>query len=143
MINYYVELAEISNNVIGTKKSILNYETEILPINQEEQNELIKEIISKTEHLFSGTVIITELIPTYMFLERNNRTDDPLYKESKDNWEKAKASDDYQIKRLNETYKDVINTVKLVVKSVKDRKLEDTQEYLDFLDNLNEISVSH
>ena len=147
MINYYVELAEISNNVIGDKKSILNYETELFPLNQEEQNELIKEIISKEEvkKMFpnADNVIITELIPTHMFLEKNNKTDNPLYETSKTNWNNTRASEKYQKRRLQESYKEIINATKLIIETTNNQNLQDSQDFLNFLDKLNKLSVSH
>ncbi len=147
MLNYYVQIAEVKNNCIGRKYGIINYETETSVIDDVEQDKLIKEIVSNEniKKIFpdADTYLVLELMPTYAYLEKINKTNEELYKTTKDNWENTMNSEEVQIRRLHKNYKDVLSAVEFIVKETEEKNQKDSQEYLNFLDELNKVSVSH
>lgn len=82
-------------------------------------------------------------MPTYAYLEKINKTSEELYKTTKDNWENTMNSEEVQIRRLHKNYKDILSAVEFIVKETEEKNQKDSQEYLNFLDELNKVSVSH
>ena len=145
MVNYYVQVAELKNHVIGKKFGIINYETEIIVIEDSEKEKLIDEILTNKQlkEIFPDSeYAILELMPTHIYLDRQNEHNE-LYEQTKQNWENAMQSKEVKIKKLSKTYKDVIEATSLVIKESENLEVENSQEFLNFLDELNKLSVQH
>lgn len=66
-----------------------------------------------------------------------------LYEKSKKLWEEVENSKEEKQFKLKQTYKQVVRLVENLEKDTKELELLDSQEHLDFLDELNKLSVSH
>ena len=146
MIDYSLELIPVFNSTITDRKvKVLQHKSEYYL--KEDIEKLIAEVLDTyTEAINSKfgteTFVIGDIVPTYVYLEKD-KDHQELKEESQKLWEALYQSEEFQSKQLDAEYANTLQHVKDTVdKATKLNKL-DSQEYLNFLDELNKVSVSH
>ena len=144
-VDYAATISGVDGSYVGPSYTIIKHDSEIICHNKEDREKLANEILTtykeKTESFIPGynTYLVQNIMPTYSFVKDNPK----LVEESKKLWDEALNSKEERIFMLKEGYKMVLDNIKTLNKDVKELEQEDSQEYLNFLDELNAISVSH
>lgn len=143
-VDYSATISGITGSYVGPSYTIIKHDSEIICHNKEDYEKLADEILNtykeKTESFIPGftTYLVQNIVPTYEIAK-----DEKIVQESKKLWDEAINSEEEQLFILHQNYNLVIDNVKGIIEHTKKLKQEDSQEFLNFLDSLNSLSVSH
>jgi hypothetical protein len=141
-VDYCITVSPLNGNYTGPRWTFV-HESEIVCHSEEDKQRLAEEVIltlpSETKY------IVQDIYPAYEFVKQTGNMDSykELYEKSKKLWEEVENSKEEKQFKLKQTYKQVVRLVENLEKDTKELELLDSQEHLDFLDELNKLSVSH
>lgn len=128
-LDYVVQTRTIKNNCYLTDTQKFYYESE----ENFDVDKLCEEIINK----HPGKVIIS-IVPYYL----SENAEGEQKKDSEKRWNEFYKSREYIVDTIQNQYKQILKITQDLINEVTKNNLQDTQEYLDFLDELNKLSVS-
>jgi len=134
---YSVELFPIINNQIINSYRMYDYRSEL-----HDNDELVKEILETFKDKF-GNFVVANICFSCDAIEKNNVKDEykDLYEESLKEKEEYLNSKEVKQKILKGKYKITVEEIKNLIEESKETEMLDTQEFLDFLDSLNQLSL--
>lgn len=142
---YGVKLIGIKNNRVAVNYTTYKYESDIIDISPIDNNSLIEEIIQfyKDSKMFKdcNSINIELIYPSHQLIQLNNKEEafKELYEASINIWDKVKTKTDIQYQ--NRLYKTIIDNILFIRDKTKELNLLDSQDYLNFLDTLNKLSI--
>lgn len=152
-MTYYVKMKLVKNNLcFGQSIVDYNFKSEIKTLEPQNNKELLKEVIDfYTENIkksFSDfdNLIIENIALSFIGLhnEYNNRIPEEykeLYENSKKEQDEILASKEYKINSLINTMNDVKNIIKIIREEAEKLEMLDSQEFLNYQDELNKYSL--
>lgn len=146
MVDYSLELVPVFNSTISDRKlKVLQHKSEYYL--KEDIEKLIAEVLDKYKEEVKSkfnteTFVIGDIVPTYLYLEKDSDHQE-LKEESRALWEALYSSEEFQNHQLNAEYANTLQHVKDTIQKATALSKLDSQEYLNFLDELNKLSVSH
>lgn len=140
-MNYTVTIQEIKDHMFTQTYKIWDYESKIIAINL--TKELAEEIIASLE---DKNCVIKDIKASHLALEQEFKNEIPkefqdLYKKSKTAWENEEAQKVITNQYLKQGYNHALNEIRFLRNQAEKLNLLDSQDYLDFLDNLNSLSI--
>lgn len=144
-VDYSATISGLEGSYVGPSYTIIQHVSEIICHNKEDYEKLADEILKsyeeKTQQFIPGytTYLVQNIVPTYNIVKDNPK----LEEESRKMWDEAFNSEPEKLYRLQEGYKVILDNIKYIIKDTKELKQEDSQEFLNFLDEINSLSVSH
>lgn len=145
MVYYTVVITGTKDNLIGPERKFYDFESEIVNAKQPSK-ELIAEIVEKYKDEFKDCDFITvrSITTTPAALNSDFGKNIPeqykeLYEKSIKAWEDAKQEVESQLIEIY--YEQALNSIKKLRISAASLNLLDSQAYLNFLDELNKLSI--
>lgn len=139
MVDYYIEIKPIYKDDISLTSHGGIYLSEIVLLNLNEKdklNKLIKECINKSDikKIFPDAekYIVSKILRGYDYSNSE---------ESKKMWNLAMNSKEIKKELLIHSYKDSIEQIESIREESEKQEMLDSQEYLNYLDKLNELSI--
>lgn len=142
IIDYYVEIKPIINkNGFNPQIFVIDqFKTENL---SEDANEISKEILEfakdNLKDLFPNAeeFIVTNIQPAFSKAEQNSE----IYKESYSLWKEYHNSNEYKLKNYANMCDEAIKWITHLRQYAIDNNLLDSQNFINFMDQLNELSI--
>ena len=146
---YGVEIIAVKDDTVQGKYKTYNYTSDL--IIYKEQKELIKEAIEHFKKVFDNYdyLVINKLDPVYYhllwdFVDNNKEVPEEyrkLFEQSKKEVEDFRNSEEGKKITLFTMMKHTIEEINLCRKDAEELNLLDSQEFLNFLDELNKLSL--
>lgn len=146
MVIYAITLQGVKDNMLGPAYKMWDYESEI--VNIRATKELIDEIVNfcKDKDWFkdSDSIVIKDVKASHLALQQEYQNNIPenfkkLYSASIEAWNKEE--DNLEKMLFEDNCNSIINNITTLRKKAEELKLLDSQIYLDFLDELNNLSL--
>lgn len=149
-MKYSVELFAVKNNEIINRFKVYDYESDkIYLISTQNKQELIDEIINKFKETLKDfdNLIVNRLGPSYQILaqdyERKKLPEEykELFEQSKKECEEYQKSEEGQKELLKYYMQRSLNEIQEIKDYAVKINFIDSQEFLDFMDELNKLSI--
>lgn len=146
MVIYGLRILGLKDNLIIADQDIFNYKSEkvVINLNKELLNEIISTLKNHERFKDCDYLVVNEFNTAHKLIENRYAQDIPeslkdTYEESKELWNKVQ--NEVNILQLKNYYLQLIKEIEFVKKQSENLNLLDSQEYLNFLDYLNKLSL--
>lgn len=148
MVNYGFEIIGLKDKAVKISKTFDSYYSEIISVNPEKNEALIEEIIKFCKDTIEefnqcDYIYISQINPTYTWILQKYPSEAKdakrYYDESMELWNKHK--EECEVQELILAAERTLVYIKFLRDKFEEKGLLDSQNYLNFLDELNKLSI--
>lgn len=146
MVLYGLRILGLKDNLAIVDQDIFNYKSEkvVINLNKELLNEIISSLKNNERFKDCDYLVVKEFNAAHKLIENRYAQDIPeslkeTYTESKVLWDNVQ--NEVRIQHLKNYYLQLIKEVEFIREQSEKLNLLDSQEYLNFLDSLNKLSI--
>lgn len=144
IIDYTVKIVVSEDNIVKDIYTVLSHKTEFNPDTKETIKTILEELKSdlKEKYPTSNGYSVTQITPTFKYIsDTKDDSNKELLEESKKLWTELYNSKEFKIIELENYYSQIIEAIKKIRESAKEFNLLNTQKFLNFMDELNKLSI--
>ena len=138
IVDYFIQIVPVFKNYTEGHYTVPVFETEATDNKEIISNKVLEEYKDKLTK--ADNYIVVDIKPSYIALE-NNKEYTKEYEESKLKWTQYYNSKEYKTLQLKYSYDNILHQIKQIQKQVEELELLDSQDFLNFQDSLNKLSL--